>query len=206
MITTILFDLGGVVLDIDPQKSIEAFQKLELKDVDKLISNAHQEGIFKTFEIGGINEREFLTAIQEQLPEKVEDQEIIDAWNAMLIHLPEERIRLIEELKKSFKVMILSNTNKIHIEKLYEMGAEYTDMSNLFHHKFYSYEMECRKPDAIIYEKVLEQSNTKAENILFLDDNQQNIDTASNLGFQAKLVTSSNDMIKIIKTYLTALV
>ncbi len=194
----ILFDLGGVVLDIDPQRTIQALVKLGYANAENEISKSHHKGPFIQFEEGVITEQEFVSAIQAKLPKAVDNQLILEAWGQMFVGLPKERIELILKLKEQFTVMVLSNTNSFHIREFYAMGSHLTNMNDLFHHKFFSFEQKCSKPTELIYEKVLAGCGIKAEEIFFLDDSLLNVDVAKSLGFEAAHINEDNDMLKVI--------
>ena len=154
----ILFDLGGVVLDIDPQRTIQALVKLGYANAENEISKSHHKGPFIQFEEGVITEQEFVSAIQAKLPKAVDNQLILEAWGQMFVGLPKERIELILKLKEQFTVMVLSNTNSFHIREFYAMGSHLTNMNDLFHHKFFSFEQKCSKPTELIYDVITSYS------------------------------------------------
>jgi len=198
-IKTILFDLGGVVLNIAPQNTIEAFLKLGLTDIQNQITHGHHNGIFKALEQGAISEGDFITAIQEELPE-ANEAAIIHAWNAMLLDMPNERVHIIETLKENFSVYLLSNTNSIH-QAYFDTSAQgYSSLSKLFHHVYYSYELKISKPDARAFEKVIEASCLTPATTLFLDDSSQNIAIASEMGFQTVLITPEYGMDQVFES------
>lgn len=106
------------------------------------------------------------------------DEHIIDAWNTLLLDIPADRIELLQELNKNYRLFLLSNTSPIHIRKVNQIlfeTAGISDLNELFEKVYYSYELGCMKPDAIIYEKVLEDASILPEESLFLDDNADNI-------------------------------
>lgn len=188
-IDTILFDLGGVVLNIAPHYTIDAFARLGLTDLHDQISHGHHNGLFKAFEQGNLSEDEFIAAIKEEIPNATE-VEIRDAWSAMLLDIPLQRVRIIEDLKQKYKVYLLSNTNSLH-RNCFDRAAEgYSSLADFFHQVYYSYELKVSKPDALAFQKVIELSGLNPATTLFLDDSLQNIETARQLGFQAVHITA----------------
>ena len=114
-VKNILFDLGGVLFHIDYQRTIDAFKKLGITDFEKHFTQYQQNDLFDSFETGKISSSIFVKELKEFLP-SCSDQEIINAWNAMLIGLPQEYLKLLEELAKKYRLFLLSNANQIHIQ------------------------------------------------------------------------------------------
>ncbi|WP_185968802.1 HAD family phosphatase [Carboxylicivirga sp. M1479] len=193
-----LFDLGGVIVDIDPQAAIAAFEKLGLNNLHEQITHGHHQGLFKQYELGVISSQQFVDAIQELLPSKVSDQTIIDAWNTMLVHLPIERIRLIEKLSKQKPVYLLSNTNAIHHQAYVSMVSGIENVETIFNKAFYSYEIGLSKPNASIFKHVIDNAPLQAERTLFLDDSHLNLDAAEQLGFQTALIGPKQSMLDVL--------
>ncbi len=187
-----LFDLGGVVIDIDPFKTIEAFSELGLTHLKEQINHGHHTGLFKKLEKGEITNAGFIDKIKKQLNGAIEEKHIVNAWNKMLIHLPAERIELLKQLKKDKPIYLLSNTNGIHRNYFTKMAKGHKTIEELFTRVYYSYQLGCSKPDAEPFEKVIELTGLKPGRTLFLDDSQANLDTAKKLGFKTVLVTPHN--------------
>ncbi len=180
-ITTIIFDLGGVVLNLDQDRTLRAFTRLgiELEDI-----NANHT-IFADFETGKINADDFRQFLLTELKGQATVEQIDHAWNAMLLDLPAYRLDMIKQLRKRFKVLLLSNTNSIHIDAFHAYLKETfpeLDWMNLFDKVYYSYEMGYRKPNTDIYEFVLAQQNLKPHQALFIDDNKSNLNGAAKVG------------------------
>ena len=115
-IKNIIFDLGGVILNLNYQLTSSAFKKLGVKNFDHYYSQKEQVDLFNSFEKGLISPNEFVLSVQKILPNYISKNNIISAWNSMLLNLPQKRLLLLQELKKSFRLFLLSNTNEIHIE------------------------------------------------------------------------------------------
>jgi len=189
-----LFDLGGVIVDISPKAAIEAFGKLGLMNLEEQITMGHHNGLFKQYELGSISTTDFIESIQQLLPHEVGRQEIVDAWKAMLVHLPSERVGILEKLKAEKPVYLLSNTNEIHREAYVSMADCCNNIEPLFTKAFYSYEINYSKPDLKSFECVVKSTGLVPERTLFLDDSQLNLDAAKKMGFQTFLVGGKQTM------------
>ncbi len=183
-IKNIIFDLGGVILNIDYHLTAQAFKNLGIKDFDSIYSQAQQNNLFNDLETGQISPQDFRTALKEYIPQAT-DQEIDHAWNAMLLDLPQERIELLKAIKGNYRIFLLSNTNAIHIKAFtayvnQQFGTGLFE--NLFENHYYSSEIGLRKPNANAFQYVLDQNNLKVEETLFIDDSVQHIEGAKSIG------------------------
>ena len=174
----IIFDLGNVLLNLDFEASIRAFQKLGLNDqvVDK--KQAYSDPVFYELETGKVPAAGFRKRVREILNNpNATDQQIDDAWTAMILDIPAERVRTVKQLRKNYNVYLFSNTNEIHISKLHRQFKEQhgIEFPSLFVKDYYSHEIHERKPDLISYKKVIELSGVNPEETLFVDDLEKNI-------------------------------
>lgn len=185
-IRNIIFDFGGVLLNIDFKQTEAAFAQLGIKDFDKMYSQATQQELFDVFEKGMISPEEFRKEIKKIIG-TVTDEEIDKAWNAMLLDLPEERVNLLDQLKKTHRIFLLSNTNEIHFKSYTSYMKETFKrdiFSDVFEKAYVSHQMKMRKPDAEIFQFVLKENNLKKEETIFIDDSMQNIIGASKVGLK----------------------
>ena len=184
-IDNIIFDLGNVIINIDYQSTINAFEKIGITNAKDFYSKSSQKNIFDKLEIGKITREDFVLEIQKNIP-KTSKAEIINAWNAIIKDLPQSRINLLKDLKNKFSIFLLSNTNTIHIDYIFEnIGKDrYQEFYNLFDKVYYSYEVKLRKPDPNIFELVIEENNLNVKNTLFIDDSIQHINSAKKIGLQ----------------------
>lgn len=183
----IIFDLGGVILNIDYKLSAEAFKKLGANDFDELYSQAKQSELFDRLETGRISLNDFRNEVRRIFEATWSDTEIDSAWNAMLLDLPPTRIELLQELKKRYKIYLLSNTNQIHYDQYGRMLRErfgLNDLSEVFDKAYYSHEVGMRKPDAEVFEFVLNANAAEANETLFIDDSIQHIEGAKRIGLE----------------------
>lgn len=184
----IIFDLGGVILNIDYFLTEKAFSKLGISDFKSLFSQAQQTQLFDNYEKGFISSNDFRTELKKYLPKNISNQEIDNAWNAILLDLPIERIELLEKFKTTHRTFLLSNTNDIHIEtfnQYLQKDFAIPDLSNLFEKMYLSYKIGMRKPDSEIFELVLKENNLKPNETLFIDDSIQHVEAAKKLGINA---------------------
>ena len=187
-IKNIIFDFGGVILNIDYKFTENAFSKLGLKDFDKIYSQATQKELFDVFEKGLISPAEFRTQIRKFIDADVSDVQIDTAWNSMLLDLPSERVVLLEKLKMKYKLFLLSNTNEIHFNNFsgYMKNKFKRDLfAEVFDKVYVSHKVHMRKPDAEIFELVLNENNLKREETIFIDDSFQHIEGARKVGLNA---------------------
>ena|ERR1700677_1223658 len=187
-ITTVIFDLGGVLFDIDYKYTQQAFQKLgSTTDFNAVYSQQKQAGIFDEFEKGNISPAKFREGLREWLPESVTDKQIDDAWNALLIGFPPDKVELLNKLKKKYNLFLLSNTNEIHLPEVMNMidnAHSPGQLGKLFTKEYYSCRMSLRKPDKTIYERVIIENELDPATTLFIDDLVQNIEGAQSIGLQ----------------------
>lgn len=193
----IIFDLGGVILHIDYLLTEKAFKALGCVDFEKKYSQAKQLPLFDDFEKGKISNEDFVKELKKMLDMNVSDTDIINAWDAMLIDLPASRLQLLAELKKKYRTFLLSNTNEIHIKGFEKIIYEQHGISGLeayFEKVYYSCRVNMRKPDAEIFELVLNENGLNPRETLFIDDSIQHIEGALKAGLQAKLLSGGVDV------------
>ncbi|MEQ9218373.1 MAG: HAD family phosphatase [Cyclobacteriaceae bacterium] len=202
-IDTIIFDLGGVIVDLNPGAVIEKLSKhagVDLGPMDKMKEFIVSSPILIQYETGKSSEEQFLTDMNELLKANMSMEEFEEAWNLMLGNIPEKRLNLMRSLGQNFNTMILSNTNGIHERKFDEMVNEATGeegMHSFVHLAHYSHRIGLRKPEASCYNYVIDHSQLKPERTLFLDDNRANITSAQSLGIQAVQVKYPDQIFQI---------
>ena len=193
---TLIFDLGGVILDLSVNQTLEAFSTLSGFEKERVQQIFQQSPGFELYERGAISDAEFRDFIRESYFPGASDQDIDKCWNAMLLSVPTEKLELLEQLKKSYHVILLSNTNTIHLAHINTVimptVSAMHSLDSFFHRSYYSHLMGMRKPDTEIFERVLDENNLVAEETLFLDDNKMNVDGAASIGIKTVHVTYSN--------------
>ena len=187
----ILFDLGGVILNIDYKLTSLAFKTLGVNNFDELYTQKNQIPIFDQFETGKCSPKEFLQQLNKIINKNILEADLINAWNAMLLDLPTIRLNYLNTLKKDYRVYLLSNTNEIHIsafEKTLNKAGQINSFQDCFNNIYYSCRMGLRKPNKDCFMKVLEEVYSKPEEMLFIDDSIQHIEGAKSCGIQAHLL------------------
>lgn len=185
-VKNIIFDFGGVILNIDYKLTEAAFARLGLTDFAGMYSQASQNNLFDTFEKGLITPAEFRMEIRKFIG-SASDEQIDKAWNSMLLDLPDERIKLLDRLKKTHRIFLLSNTNEIHFTAFtaYMKDKFKRDVfSNVFEKAYVSHRIHMRKPDTEIFEFVLAENKLTRDETLFIDDSIQHIEGAKRSGIQ----------------------
>lgn len=178
-IKTIIFDFGDVFINLDKegamQNALELFE-LEIFSDEMIAFNSF-------YEQGLISTEEFLEFYLENFP-KLSREQILDAWQYILKDFPQPRIEFIQQLAltKKYKLILLSNTNELHIEWIKDNISFYEEFKNNFDAFYLSHEINLRKPNSDIYEFVLKEHQLKASEVLFIDDTKENIVSASDLG------------------------
>ena len=196
----IVFDLGGVILNIDYDLTARAFDKLGFNTFGKSYSQIGQNPLFDAFEKGQITATDFRIQLQELGQFKASDQAIDDAWNAMLLDLPGERLELLLELGNRYALCLLSNTNIIHITEISNYLTRrfgMNDLSSVFQKEYLSFEMGMRKPDTEIFERVLEENKLNPAKTLFIDDSIQHIEGAKKCGLQTHLLQKNETILDL---------
>lgn len=222
MIRNILFDLGNVLIDVDIRKTLAAYQALitdpnpgsfphraresKGRQADRLIGNSNtiitagdligagESELVAKYQVGAVSTDEFVETILKICKPGTTRKEVIDAWMAMLIGIPEERRQKVMELhKQGYKLYVLSNINELHAvwtrEQLRGIPFEAVYFSN---------EMGMAKPDARCYERVIRETGIVPEETLYIDDLPENIEAGKRAGLQCFLNSKNNEWYSIV--------
>ncbi|HET6244417.1 MAG: HAD family phosphatase [Bacteroidetes bacterium] len=196
----IIFDLGGVILNIDYTLTVNAFIELGINNFEGLYSKANQNPVFDNYETGKINSNEFIKEISKQSKTPLDSISITNAWNSMLLDLPSERLDLLEKIKSKYRIFLLSNTNEIHwisyssyLKKTY--GFE--DLSNYFEKQYLSFKIGMRKPNKEIFDFVLKENALNAEETVFIDDSIQHVQGALERGIMGIHLTAGQTILDL---------
>ena len=176
---TLIFDFGDVFINLDKEGAMN-----HALDIFKLKTLSEELIAFNSlYEQGLISTEEFIEFYLENFPDLDED-DVLFAWNCILKDFPEHRLDFIKNLAKenTYNLILLSNTNELHIDWIKERVSFYEDFKNCFHKFYLSHEIQLRKPDASIYNFVLKENNLNPEDCLFIDDTIENIEAAAKLG------------------------
>jgi putative hydrolase of the HAD superfamily len=196
-VKNIIFDLGGVLLEIEAQRTIQAFRELGMPDLIRPGGWGYKHPVFTNMEAGRLSEEEFRAGIRNLLPQPVSDGAIDKAWCAMILEYFPERIELVRELAKNHRVYLFSNTNSIHVRHFHQLFQETfaRPLSNLFVKDYYSNEIGIRKPAVESFEYVLNDAGLKAEETLFVDDSNENVESARKTGMRTIWLTPGSDLL-----------
>ncbi len=190
-IKNIILDLGGVLLDIDYKKTEQAFVELGFSNFSEMYSQYNADAVFSRLETGHISNEAFYEYIISKAPKPITQEEVRQAWNAMLLDFRIETLQFVKKLKEHYKVYLLSNTNAIHLEafgKILKEQANEPSLDPYFDIAWYSHKIGLRKPNTEIFEFVLKEAGLMAAETLFVDDSFNNIDSAKALGIQTHLL------------------
>ena len=192
----IIFDLGGVLVGLDPRRCIEAFRKVGCGVLASYVEEHRTEDLFLETELGRISEAEFCDEVRRLSHTETSDQDIVWAWNQLLTTIPVAKLRLLDRLRaEGHRLFLLSNTNVMHWtfcrDQLFT--ADGKTPGDYFEHIFLSYEMHLAKPDTAIFAEAMRKEGLKAEDTVFVDDREENCLAAQSLGIGTVLETTFED-------------
>jgi HAD superfamily hydrolase (TIGR01509 family) len=185
---TVIFDLGGVLLNLDPDRTRRAMVDLGIGHFEQLFTVHKATELFNRLETGGVEPRLFVDTLIREADRPVTAIQVVDAWNAMLLDYRQDSLRFIEQLKQKRHVLLFSNTNAIHYEAFQLSLRETTPwrrMEDLFHTAYFSHILGRRKPEPTAYEAIVEEQELDPAATLFIDDNLQNVLGARTAGLMA---------------------
>ena len=207
-IKNLLFDLGGVIMDIKRECCVDALTKLGVENTDEMLGLYVQSGDFLRLENGSISAEEFRNSLLSQIKDgrEVSDREIDEALNAFLQGIPLRRLVALRELHKRYKIYLLSNTNPImyYSEIARQFMQEGKTIDDYFDGQVVSFLAGSNKPDRKIFEYAIDHLGITPEETLFIDDSQHNLDAASALGFATALVPPGREFEDILSHMLPA--
>lgn len=186
-IKNIIFDLGGVILNIDYKLSQVAFEALGIPNFEEMYSKFKQNNLFDELETGLITGTAFIEAIKLQSKLPLHESDILNAWNAMLLDFPLRRLQILQQLQLHFNTYLLSNTNEIHEKEFnarLQQTCGYPTLAVFFDKIYLSHRIGMRKPNQEVFEKILHDNHLKANETLFIDDSLQHIEGAMRVGLR----------------------
>ena len=191
--------MGGVIIDLDVTATLNRLAVL-IERPEEELSQFYESPEFLAYEKGLVSDDVFRDSIRSLTPKDLEDDQIDEAWNAMLLGLPAKRLELVSRLGANHQLLVLSNTNAIHVKRFNQFlktNTGKTDLSHFFDVVYFSHEIKMRKPDAEIYQFVLDENNLNPEDTLFLDDNKMNLEAAEELGIKTKHIDYPDRLFEI---------
>jgi len=187
-IKNIIFDLGGVLFNIDYTLTINAFQKIGVNDFDKIFTQKNQSDLFNRLEEGKINAEEFTKELSQISGVVLNKNEVSWALNTMLFNIPAYRFDLLNELKKKYRIFLYSNINEIHATEIHRIIKENHGFPNLNQHfekVYYSHELGIRKPNPQGFIEIINEQQLNPHETLFIDDSPQHVEGAKKAGLQS---------------------
>jgi FMN phosphatase YigB (HAD superfamily) len=187
-IKNIIFDFGGVLCDLDIKRTERKFFEMGLKNFDSDYSVTERDDLFRKLERGVLTPQQFRDLLKPFFTRSVSDEDIDQAWNALLLEIPEERIRLLEGIRNTYRIFLLSNSNEIHHKQFladFISRYSYQDFTDLFEKVYFSFQIHLQKPAKEVFEFVLRDSHLAPEETLFIDDSFQHIEGARKAGIHA---------------------
>ena len=201
----IIFDLGGVLLELDVQKTFDAFGEMGLTKEIMMKRYDREENFFLQFEKGKISANEFRASIRKMIGNSVSDEKINYAWNEMLRGFRDDTIRLLSDLSGKYLLYLLSNTNEIHLPVYSEQFRETSggiDLQNYFIKSYFSHEIKSRKPELESFGYVLKDASLEPTETLFIDDFEENCITAREIGLVAHQLKPEENLRDVLGRYL----
>ena len=196
-IDNIIFDLGGVIVNLDYGLTIQALSKLAGYDIAQQYSQQRQADIFSKFEVGSITAAEFRQGLMQLLQFEADDQAIDQAWSALILEFPPERVELVRQIGRQKRIFLLSNINELHLatsdRKFIEaMGHDIGTLADQFERAYYSHLVRDRKPNLSIFQRMIDENNLDPAKTVFLDDTAHNLVGAQQVGLQTIHITQEN--------------
>lgn len=183
--TAVIFDFGGVLLNLDLKKTLLAFESLGIPHFEDLFNLYKSTALFDDLEIGKVTPAQFMDNLRRETELELSDDQITEAWNALLMDFRTESLHFVARLKTQIPAYLYSNTNIIHYECFQERIREVTPFSHLnelFHRAYYSHEIGMRKPHPEGFLHIIQENALDASSTLFVDDNADNIKGAKSVG------------------------
>jgi putative hydrolase of the HAD superfamily len=205
-IKNIIFDLGGVLINLDFEKTFRAFEALGVKDFPNYFQQSHSNPLFAQLEKGEITPAIFYEQFRLATGVDATDEAIAHAWNAMLLDFRNDSIQYLKQVGGQYRVFLLSNTNQIHFEAfnaIYKQQFGYNDFDSHFEKAWYSHEMSLRKPDVECFNAVMEHHSLRGDETLFVDDTAINISGAEKAGMGTCLLAKGMLIETVLHGYLS---
>ena len=195
MIKNIIFDFGDIFINLDKQGTYKAMAAL---GVTKITEEMMQ--VYHQYEKGLMTTENFIKFFHDKF--NIPKDDLVKAWNAVLLDFPQQRLDFLQELAKSkkYRLFLLSNTNDLHIKWVQNSLGDkfYNEFKNCFEQFYLSHEINFRKPDSEIYQFVLNENNLIADETLFVDDLKENTDSAKKLGIHVwNLIPKQDDVMEL---------
>lgn len=186
VIKNIVFDLGGVIMTLDPAEALRRFKALGLSDAERYLDAYTQSGIFGNLEEGKITAEDFRSKLSSLTGHELTFDECKHAWLGYRKDVPQRNLDLLKELRaKGYRLILLSNTNPFMMD--WALSSEFdgkgSSLNDYFDALYLSYRLGIMKPAPDFFREVLDNENILPEETLFVDDGPRNVEAAGKLGF-----------------------
>ena len=196
----LLFDLGGVIINLEVPRTHQALGRLADRDAADIARQSRETDLFNRYETGACTDDAFRDGLRGFLGSTASDDQLDEAWNAMLLDLPPARVALLRQLREKYTMLLLSNTNDIHLREVNAILAQSTGvpaLEDLFDRTYYSQRIGLNKPGAASFRYVLDHAGIRAEDTLFLDDSPENLRGAQQLGMHTVLIGPTHTILDL---------
>jgi glucose-1-phosphatase len=190
-VRNIIFDLGGVLLNLDFNRTFQAFEAFGIPDFGRFFQQSFSNPLFAALETGACSPEEFYEGFRKETGKELTNDQIADAWNAMLLDFRNDSMAYLDSLKGQYRLFLLSNTNQIHLEAFRDIHYRqygHHGFDNHFEKAWYSHELGLRKPNVECFAEVLDRHGLIAGETLFVDDTAINTEGADKLGIGTLLL------------------
>lgn len=184
-VKNIIFDFGGVFLNLNFKLTGDAFAALGVKNFTAMFNQHHSNDLFEKLETGKISPDTFYEAFRKESGTQLTNEQIRDAWNALLLDFPPERVQWLNEIRHRYHIYLFSNTNQIHYDHFmadFRKNNNGADFNSYFIKAYYSHEMGLRKPNVESYQAIIKEQQLNPNKTLFIDDTTKNIEGAKRAG------------------------
>ena len=203
-IKNIIFDWGGVIINIDYNRTLDAFREMGMTNFESHYNQLEQKEIFDRLDTGHASGEEFFAFIKGEMPNGTTIKQIQDAWNAMLLDFPEENFKLLKVLKNKYRTFLFSNTNEPHLEYYFQKLKNWYKidaMDPLFEKAYYSCRFGMRKPNPESFRKIIRENNLDPAETLFIDDSIQHVEGAKVAGLNAYHLKHPERLVELFDTF-----
>lgn len=207
MIKNLVFDFGGVIADFEFSRALAAFERVGLKNPTEYLDSYHQRDFFMALESGQIGADEFIRRLSECAGREVSYAEAREAWlGFFLMPVPVERLAALEELRRDYRLYVLSNTNPFVMDwaRSSEFSPAGKPLDAYFDKLYLSYEMKCAKPEPEIFHRMAADAPLVPAETLFIDDSQTNAAAGAALGCRTLCPRSNSDWREAVRQALEA--
>ncbi len=196
MIRNIIYDFGGVLYAIDYLRCFNSFDAINMGSVQQAFTKASQTELFRDMEVGAIKDEDFPIMLNAYLQANGDKQQIVDAWNSLLVGFHEMNIKLVMQSRKHYRTFILSNTNSIHYQFYSKQFSDLyqINLDDVVDAAYWSHRHAARKPDVGFYKMLLHEQNLNPSETIFIDDSPQNLPPAEALGIKTLLLNKIGDL------------